>query len=401
MDFIQGEKIWGMSDISDRDKSRFELTDLIRFKGCWYCGFHEGYIHYNHPRGRARIIRSADGVKWESAKLLEWDGADVREPKFSVTSEGNLLINTSLAFVSKVPRDDGRFHNYEIFDKPNVSGGKYGHHYQLDKPGCPENDLEENVARQSVTLLSSDGTNWSSAYACETGVNTWRWEVSWYNGMGYSVGYGGKDINGTLYRTRDGKSWRVLKNEFFPDKCGNETSIAFGADNTAYCILRSGRIRSREAIKDSTVIKQSDGHVIDNGTANKIHGEHVPILGIGNAPYYNEWNWKNLTVDWNADGNLRPSDEVLRASLGGPKLLRLSDGRLILAGRILGPGRNDGYITLFLVDTGNAILTKFAEINGTSYAGVAEHDGFLWVTYAKQDMPEFMAIFMAKVEIPK
>ena len=106
--------------------------------------------------------------------------------------------------------------------------------------GGPDSDHEANLACcQSVTWLSSDGANWSSAYACPTGFNTWRWHTTWHNGMGYSMAYIGRDRLGTLYRTRDGKSWRVLTTECCPDGYGNEAALAFGDDDTAYCLLRS------------------------------------------------------------------------------------------------------------------------------------------------------------------
>jgi hypothetical protein len=397
MDLIKGEKIWDMSRISDRDKTRMELTDLIRFKGYWYCGFREGYIHNNHPSGRARIIRSADGENWDSVKLIEWDGADVREPKFSVSAEGNIMVNTSIAFVSKEPRPDGKPYAFNIYDRPQVTGNQYGAFFQLDKPGDPQNDLEENVTRQSVTWLSSDGEDWSSAYACHSGINTWRWEVAWHNGMGYSVGYAGKDKKGTLYRTRDGKNWRVLLNEFFPDGFGNEASLAFDSDNTAYCLLRDGIPRTA-GTGNKDLIRNSDGHVIEPGQGCKVHGGNVPMLGIGKAPYYKEWEWKKLNVNWN--GSLASADEVFRAPFGGPKIIRLKDGRFVAAGRVLGPGRDDGYITLFLVDTKKALLTMFAEIDGTTYGGIAENDGMLWVSYAAAIIPGFLGIFLVKVEIP-
>lgn len=396
MNLIKGEKIWDISRISDRDKSRMELTDLIRFNGYWYCGFREGYIHNNHPSGRARIIRSADGGKWNSVKLIEWDGADVREPKFSITAEGKLMANTSIAFVSNEARSGGKPHAFDIYDRPPESGGQYGAFFQLDKAGDPQNDFEENVTRQSVTWLSSDGTDWSSAYACPSGINTWRWEVTWHNGMGYSVGYNGKDKKGTLYRTRDGKNWRVLLNEFFPDGFGNEASLAFGSDNTAYCLLRDGCLRKPAGSKDS--VKQSDGHFIEFGQKDKTHGSSVPMLGIGKAPYYKEWEWQKLNVDWN--GDIRPADEIFRAPLGGPKIIRLNDGRFVAAGRMLGPGRDDGHITLFLVDTAKALLTMFAEIDGNTYGGIAEHDGMLWVSCAGEDAPGFLGIFLAMVKVP-
>ncbi|MEY4938409.1 MAG: hypothetical protein RIQ93_144 [Verrucomicrobiota bacterium] len=341
---IVGRKIWDLSRITDRTKSRMELTDLIRFKGQWYCGFHEGEIHGNHPAGRGRIIRSRDGERWESVALLHWDAGDVREPRLSITAEGHLMINTSVFFVSKTARADGNF--YQL-----PRGGP-----DPDRPSVAP-DGEPVVSRQSVTWLSVDGTNWSEAYVCASGVNTWRWDVTWHNGMGYSIGYSGKDVAGTLYRTRDGKTWRPLLEKFLPSGRGNEGSLAFGADHTAYCLLRG-----------------------DPGSA---------MLGIGKAPYYQEWTWKDPLVDWDGTGVLQPANEVIR-SLGGPKILRLRDGRLVGVGRASG-------ISLFLIDPEKGTMMRFAAVAGTSYAGIAEHEGFIWVTCGEGAAA---GIYLAKVKIP-
>jgi len=374
---IQGKRIWDVTRIPDRHTSRVELTDLVRFEGAWYCGFREAEIHHAHPSGRGRIIRSSDGKEWETAALLDWDGADVREPRLSVTAEGNLMVNTSLAFVSKEPRGDGKY-------------------YQLHEPGTPQSDLEHEVTRQSATWLSPDGERWTCAYACPTGVNTWRWEVSWHNGMGYSGGYGGKDKDGTLYRTRDGKSWRPLLKHFFPGGLGNEASLAFDADNTAFCLLRDGRLRVTKDAGNAATVRQSDGHEIKPGEGRATHGASVPMFGIGKPPYYQEWEWKDVSVDWAGDGRPQPADDVFRAPLGGPKMIRLSDGRFFAVGRVLGPGRDDGHITLFRVDPRKAALAMVAEFDGTTYGGVAEHGGMIWVSYAARDTS---AVFLANVKV--
>jgi len=371
---IEGHRIWDLSRVKDRPAKRMELTDLVRFKGAWYCGFREGEIHGNHPSGRARIVRSADGEAWETAALFDWDCADVREPKFSVTAEGHLMVNTSLAFTSREPCADGKFH-------------------RLEEAGTPETDDEKAVARQSVTWLSPDGKKWSCAYACPSGVNTWRWEVVWHNGMGYSVGYCGKDSKGTLYRTRDGKSWRTLLSEFLPEGRGNEASLAFDEDGTAYCLLRDGLLRAAGASR-----LDSDGHQIQPAQAHRTHGSSLPMFGIGKAPYYQEWLWKPVTVDWNTDGNALPVEDVFRAPLGGPKVIRLSDGRFAAAGRVLGPSQDDGRITLFMVDPDTAVLTKFDECAGTTYGSIVEHEGRIWVSYAASDVS---AVFLGSVEIPQ
>jgi len=335
-----GKVIWDMTRVADREKTRLEFPDLIRFKGNWYCAFREGEIHGNHPTGRGRVIRSADGESWESVALMEWEGGDVRDPRLSVTAEGALMLNTSIYFVSRQPRPNGSY-------------------YQLDQRGTPASDLEMNVARQSVTWLSFDGAKWSSAYACPSGVNSWRWNVTWHNGMGYSVAYTGKDGAGTLYRTRDGKSWRVLKPEFFPDGQGNEAAFAFGENDTVYCLLRGGRTQA--------------------------------MIGIGKPPYYQDWEWKDAGADWQGDGVARPGDDVLKGSVGGPKIIRLHDGRLLGAGRIR------GRVTLFWIDPERAVFTKFVEVDGTSYPGVVEHEGMIWVSYGVSDASE---IFLAKIKVP-
>lgn len=339
---IKGKVIWDVSRLTDRKTTRMELTDLIRFKNNWYCSFREGEVHNNHPSGRVRIIRSADGEKWESAALLSWDSGDVRELNFGITAEGHLMATTSVYFVQKTARPDGRFN-------------------QLASPvGKLNDESESGVVRQSVTWITTNGSDWGSAYACPTGINNWRWAVTWYNGMGYSVahpGAGGREAGGALYRTRDGKSWRMLKGNFFPDG-GNEAVVAFEADGLGVCLLRSG--------VDSI------------------------LLGVSKPPYYQEWEWKKPRVDWLNDGTFKEPKEVIPTSLGGPKLLRLQDGRLIGAGR-------GGGISLYIVDAVKNVMTRFATVGGTSYAGITEHDGMIWVSYGEGAAA---AIYLAKVPVP-
>lgn len=339
-DLLAGEKIWDMTQVPDREKTRLEFPHLVRFRDAWYCSFREGEIHGNHPSGRGRVIRSADAVTWQSVAVMEWHGGDVRDPRLSVTADGQLMLNSSIYFVSRQPRAKGGY-------------------YQLDSAGTPASELEKDVARQSVTWLSADGEHWSGAHACPSGVNTWRWDVRWHNGMGYSVGYAGKDGAGTLYRTRDGKSWRVLLEDFFPEGKGNEAALAFGADDTACCLLRGGPTRA--------------------------------VIGVAAPPFYQTWQWKNARVDWQGDGTLRAADDVFRVSPGGPSIIRLADGRLVGAARV------DGRVTLFWIDPAAAVFTKLVQVDGTSYPGLVEHDGLLWITYGTRDSAE---IRLAKIRVP-
>ena len=317
---IQGKTIWDLSRIPDRENTRIENPCLIRFKGHWYCSVGESPSHNPHPMGRGRIIRSADGENWESVKLITWEGGSVAAG-LTVTAEGLLMAYSGLYFVSREPRPD--LSTWKRGDAPlkqTASRSGIGdpnpmlttsfRYYQLDPIGTvlnlPDNDLEHNVTHQFVTWLSSDGEHWSSAYTSPDLINTEPFRVTWHNGMGYVVGQWGKDAKGTLYRTRDGKNWRVLLEAFGPDERCNEGCLAFGKDETAYCLFRDG--------------------------VNQV------MIGIGEAPYYQDWQWKVPDIDYGSvAGGPRPAPDALGTSLGGPQLIRLSDGRLLGAGRALGP----------------------------------------------------------------
>lgn len=343
--------IWDLTKITDRDHARLEFPDLTRFKGYWYCAFREGDIHYNHPSGRVRIIRSADGEQWATVRLLEWAGGDVREPKFSIDAEGHLMVNTSVCFVSKEPR---------------TYNGQSGLHFLLDQPADLADDQEMNVSRQSLTWLSTDGVNWGSAYACPSGVNTWRWAVTWHNGMGYSLGYGGKDGQGSLYRTRDGRSWRALLQNVFPSIHGNEASIVFDRDNIAYCLLRGRLTRG--------------------------------MIGIGTPPHYQQWTWKPMSVDWQGGGTAVPVDQAFGGPLRGPKLIRLHDGRFLAAVTTCRP-QEDHHVVLFWMNPETAVLTRFTEFEASrSYAGLVEHEGVLWVTFGNDPRSK---VELTQIQLPR
>ena len=88
--------------------------------------------------------------------------------------------------------------------------------------------------------------------------------------------------------------------------------------------------------------------------------------------------------------------------LGGARIIRLCDGRMVGAGRALGPGRDDGHATLFWADTAEFCLTMFAEMAGTSYPGLVEHDGMLWVTYISSAChKDIWEVHLAKVKVPE
>jgi hypothetical protein len=323
------QKIWDES-LSGLPYNAF--TDLIRFKGNWYCTFREGESHTSGT-GKIRVIKSADGKAWRSVSLFELDGCDLRDPKLSITAEGELLLNSLVLFIS----------------------------YKIRPIKC-----------QSVTWLSSDGEQWSSVYACSSGTDSWRWGVTWHCGIGYSLAYWGKDTTGTLYATCDGKSWNVIAENVFPMGKGNEASIDFSKDGTAYCLLRDG-----------------PGGMAHFGTAKQP---------------FTEWTWRDLGM-----------------YAGGPEIIRLKDNRILAVVRlhegglppddkmpglssVLGGGRT----SLCWIDPEKGVMKEFLTLpsgghGGHSYAGIVEHEEMIWISYysshentTKKERP---SIYLAKVKL--
>lgn len=216
--------------------------------------------------------------------------------------------------------------------------------------------------RESVTLFSQDGNTWTGPHTDATSANTWRWSTTWHEGFGYSIAYSGKDKGGHLYRTPDGSSWESVVADFFPnssDGNGNEAALYFLENGTAYCLLR------RDSIKEDWTPNAPGASA---------------QLGISQPPY-TQWEWKDLGE-----------------RIGGPILRRLKDGRFVTAVRLYSPRRT----ALLEVDPEAGTLTPLMNLpseGDTSYAGLVEHDGMLWISYYSSPNEE-TSIYLAKVRIP-
>lgn len=234
--------------------------------------------------------------------------------------------------------------------------------------------------RQSHTQFSSDGVAWTFAFHSPETLDKIFYTVRWRGDMAYSVAYGLSDQGGTLYRSPNARDWELVKADFFPEgRGGNEGDLIFDDDGTAYCLLRGPY--------------------------------KTPVtIGVSKDPDYKHWEWRVPEVDWFGDGATRSADDAIAAPLGGPKWIRLADGRLVAYGRVLGPDtternalaegaaraggdKNDAtgsdahaIVTLLVFDPENTLLTRLVDFPGfTHYHGVVEHDGHLWIACGRCD----------------
>src|SRR5687767_12546487 len=123
------------------------FTDLIRWRGKWYCTFREADAHVGGD-GQLRVLESTDGSKWESAALIGETRIDLRDPKLSITPDDRLMI---------------------------VAGGSVYEGKTL-------------LGRQPRVMFSKDGRTWTPPVRVLS-EGEWLWRVTWHGGKAYGISY--------------------------------------------------------------------------------------------------------------------------------------------------------------------------------------------------------------------
>jgi len=323
-------RIWANENWPDGDpKTRHHaFTDLARFKGHWYCVFRVGEDHaVTGALGGLRVIRSTDGETWTSVFFYqpEEKSVDVRDSKLAVTQDGRLVL---LAYES-----------YRFEPAKTTFRDRW----------FREGEKTDGTIGRSMTWLTANGEEWQGPNLSDVTGNTWLWGCTWHRGAGYAVAHSGKHgRSGAIYRTSNGKDWELLAADIFPKDTqgkhqGNEASIFIDGDDSAWVYLRNAPRINRK------------------------------MTNIGFArPPYREWDWSRQTS----------------VNFGGPKMLRLADGRIVAAGRFSGRhgggGYGDSVTALYELDVTAGVSHRIADLpsqGDNSYPGIVEKDGVLWISY--------------------
>ena len=212
------------------------FTDLIKFKGRFYCAFREGTGHIpsgdGTGDGKIRILVSKDGNKWESAALIAKEGYDLRDAKLSITPDGRLMVVMGGSIYEQAVLK-GRM--------PQVSFS--------DKKGENFSDPQPLVIDPAIR---SD--------------MDWLWRVTWYKKTGYGVIYqaGGDEYPVYLVKTTDGINYQLVTKLDVTGK-PNEATVDF---------TKSGEMR---------ILMRREGE------------DRNGWMGYSNAPY-KEWRWTDLGI---------------------------------------------------------------------------------------------------------
>lgn len=186
---LESRKIWDAGGHN-------AFTDLVHFKGRWFCVFREGKSHIS-PDGAIRIITSKDGAQWAPAALITSTEADLRDPKLTVSPDGRLMLSAAAV-----------------------------------------RHQSANATYHTQVWTSSDGAAWSPPREIGDG-EFWLWRITWLRKVAYAVGYstvGQASVR--LYRSPDGVHFDPLVANLYDQGEPNETSLLFANDNSALCLLR-------------------------------------------------------------------------------------------------------------------------------------------------------------------
>ncbi len=172
------------------------FTDLVLYKGRWYCVFREGQSHVS-PDGSIRVLTSSDGEVWSSVSRITMWNADLRDPKLTVTPDDRLVINAAAAY-------------------PPLSPARH----------------------QTFAWSSTDGREWSAPVKIGD-PDFWLWRMAWHRNFLYAPAYAtaGKRLV-RMYMSRDGWAFNVHAENIFDAGEPSEAAILFLDDGTGVCLLR-------------------------------------------------------------------------------------------------------------------------------------------------------------------
>lgn len=207
-------------------------------------------------------------------------------------------------------------------------------------------------------------SKWSAPVLDKTSEGSWRWATTWHQGKAYSVGYGAQDIQGCLYESDDGLHWQVLKKPFFPDTgvFTNESTLV-SDQQTLWCLSRRDGAGGAKALLANA-----------SNAANS----------TGGVQY---WAWKRLNK-----------------AIGGPKLIKLSNGEWLLAARRINYKRWRAKTVLYKLNPTTGRLKLWRELpsgGDTSYAGMVEKDGKLYISYYSSHLDNQVNVYLAVIPLIK
>lgn len=335
-------------------------TDLIFYKGFFYCIHAQTKWHLYDDNGYLLIKRSKDTKNWQDVTKLKVHGKDVRDPKFSIIKD-NLFVYFLI--------------NEKFDPSPHTT------YWAFTKDG-----LNWSIPKELTTISVNHNTKKGITKVIQGGWNLWR-PKTLDNTVWYVIASGKKplllptgqpvntDVNTItiLLTSVDGIHWKEVS-EVYTAYGNGEPELEFLQDGSIIATLRCGSLGT-------------GGYEFGNPTGNT-------IIAISQKPY-TKWSYAHSFI----------------TRLDGATLFSIK-GRIFAAGRNhLGPR----------FDLGNHVAKKRTAIfevlpdrlihlfdlpsNGdTAYTGVVLKDAKVYISYytcpIEKDYPWIIGIcFKSKTDV--
>ena len=184
------------------------FTDLAAYRDQLVLTFREGESHVGGAGGTIRVLSSPDGATWRSRAALREEGIDLRDPKVSVTPEGDLLVLMGAS----------RYEGAELLGRTSkVARWRSG----------ADADLELADIRIDPEIA---------------GPVDWLWRLTWVGSTGYGVVYQpeGEVWRQHLVATEDGVEARAVATWGLEQRPSEATLRALPDGSMAALVRREG-----------------------------------------------------------------------------------------------------------------------------------------------------------------
>jgi hypothetical protein len=304
------------------------FTDLVRWRGKWYCTFREADAHVGGD-GQLRVLESADGDKWQSVALVTEKGIDLRDPKLSLTPDDRLMI---------------------------VAGGSVYEGTKL-------------LGRQPRVAFSKDGREWTTPQRVLT-EGEWLWRVTWFGGKAYGVSYNAAE------RTSQAAQQAAKSGRAEPGPAEWKLKLVASSDGVKYDLITHLDVPGHP--NETTLRFMPDGEMI--ALVRREGGNTFGWIGRSREPF-TDWTWKETAHRLGGPNFLRLPDGALwaasRSYPGGAKtvLARMS--------------RDGGYApALTFTSGGDTSYPGLVWHNGLVWMSYySSHEGKTSIYLAKIDVP--------------
>ena len=278
-----------------------------------------------------------------SSTVKLWSGAPHNAFTDLTEFNGKLYISFREASRHAVPPEGTDGGNFRIISSANGSTWalttliSFGVDHDLRDPKLsvtPDNRLmlvgidqpHDMSQRQSYSWFSTNGTSFGPAMP-SVDAGRWLWRATWHDGLAYGISYAAAQTR--LHVSGDGVAYSTVVSSLSP---GNESSLLFRRDGSAVAIVRR-----------------------DN--------DDVARIGTSSGSL-TSWVWHDATH-----------------FVGGPNLLELPDGRVVVGGRFTNGSTRTA---LALLDPDTGVMSNFLNLpsgGDTGYPGLLWKDDKLLVSY--------------------